>query len=628
MKKKVGIIASACASCAVCASMIVGATYALFTSNDKVDISVTSGRVSVSASVDVVSTTSMGVKQDAGKWENGGSASVEGATVRLDKITPGDEVELKVSVANNSNIDTKYRVTYEVKKGHLLASGLDVALNGVNLADEEGAYKTYATAWANLDENGDNVSATIALSADKGNLYSGLSTEISIGVEAVQANGIKGNGNPEYTYLPDYSDVKAEDVVVLDKGANLENALKTDSEGKYIVLSEDSTLNNAVRGLSNVTLDAGGSVITMNEGGLSHLTGTNVTVKNAIFCKGDKAPWGLYNAGVSFYNCVFEGFSPYIDSDMDITFDGCTFNNTTLQFCANEGNNLLPNNLIITNNVFNVNNTDANVHAIVFGGGELEQWEGTAETLKNIVIEGNTFNPVYKDSTYVAYYIYVNGTLSKVRTFFNNTFNGLAKYSVNAIGNQFALTTANITVGLTDAESAKSFLCPDCANGVEAPHSEHSIHSQLTIDENGVATVNKEGAWIAVSDTDLNANKYSFSYTVDVSDMTEGDVIVFDFGEDKGWFGLISGVQKTADGCKAGGCSSSGVLSANAVDAGDVIDVTYVAYANETGFVLEFYVNGNLVVSKTTANAYGNLYWDIYACKYSEGANGAKISNM
>ena len=65
--KKAGVIVSAIASTAVCASLIAGSTFALFTSNDKVDITVSSGKVSISAVVDETSlkTYSFGKEQAA-----------------------------------------------------------------------------------------------------------------------------------------------------------------------------------------------------------------------------------------------------------------------------------------------------------------------------------------------------------------------------------------------------------------------------------------------------------------------------------------------------------------------------------------------------------------------------------
>ena len=63
-KKKVGIIASSVAAIAVCSSMVVGSTFALFTSEDSVNIAVTSGKVNATASVTNVVTYSKDVEQE------------------------------------------------------------------------------------------------------------------------------------------------------------------------------------------------------------------------------------------------------------------------------------------------------------------------------------------------------------------------------------------------------------------------------------------------------------------------------------------------------------------------------------------------------------------------------------
>lgn len=63
MKKKTGIIVTSVMSIACCASLITGATFALFTSESKVNIAVTSGKVDVKATIDETS-----VETYSGQW--------------------------------------------------------------------------------------------------------------------------------------------------------------------------------------------------------------------------------------------------------------------------------------------------------------------------------------------------------------------------------------------------------------------------------------------------------------------------------------------------------------------------------------------------------------------------------
>lgn len=117
MKKKVGIIASSVATIAVCASMVAGSTYALFTSEDKVDISVTAGKVEVTATVDEnsLALTSMGEVQEGKTWANGGKAGfTDKSTLTLNDVTPGDGATFDIKVTNNSTVNIKYKLSFSV----------------------------------------------------------------------------------------------------------------------------------------------------------------------------------------------------------------------------------------------------------------------------------------------------------------------------------------------------------------------------------------------------------------------------------------------------------------------------------------------------------------------------------
>ena len=72
------IIISSILTIALCLSMIAGSTFALFTSESKVDIAVTSGKIDVVATIDetTLATSSLGVAQTAGVFANGGCYSL------------------------------------------------------------------------------------------------------------------------------------------------------------------------------------------------------------------------------------------------------------------------------------------------------------------------------------------------------------------------------------------------------------------------------------------------------------------------------------------------------------------------------------------------------------------------
>ena len=102
MKKKA--LLSSILTIALCISLIAGSTFALFTSESKVNIAVTSGNVEMIAAIDNIQTWSLeDDKTSAGRTDGtftqGGSASFDAntASFTINKIIPGD----KVSFAEN-----------------------------------------------------------------------------------------------------------------------------------------------------------------------------------------------------------------------------------------------------------------------------------------------------------------------------------------------------------------------------------------------------------------------------------------------------------------------------------------------------------------------------------------------
>ena len=96
-----------------CLALITGATFALFTSSDDVNIAVTAGRVKFEATIsDDLKLYSMDVLQ-ADTFENGGTAVLNDDKngLAITNIAPGDKVELVINLSNLSNIKTAYRVS-------------------------------------------------------------------------------------------------------------------------------------------------------------------------------------------------------------------------------------------------------------------------------------------------------------------------------------------------------------------------------------------------------------------------------------------------------------------------------------------------------------------------------------
>ena len=139
MKKK--IILSSIMTIAVCLSIAVGATFALFTSESKVNIAATAGTVEVVASVndESVKLYSLGVEQTSGRFENLGTATLttdptNGTTLTLDNITPGDKVAFTIDIENNSTVTVQYRTKLVCVNDNGLYDGLVYSIGGKDSA--------------------------------------------------------------------------------------------------------------------------------------------------------------------------------------------------------------------------------------------------------------------------------------------------------------------------------------------------------------------------------------------------------------------------------------------------------------------------------------------------------------
>lgn len=193
MKKK-NIIISSCLTIALCASMIVGSTFALFTSESKVNIAVTSGKVSVVASVDESSVETKQLYDTA--YEAGANNMYEGVAtftdegLTLEKFVPGDGIKFNLVVENQSTVSVKYRTIVACENDQGLFDGLVVNIGENNLYDGE----RHVAEWSMLavDSQDEIVPISIELPETAGDEYQDKSCTISYMVEAVQGNAYTG----------------------------------------------------------------------------------------------------------------------------------------------------------------------------------------------------------------------------------------------------------------------------------------------------------------------------------------------------------------------------------------------------------------------------------------------------
>lgn len=209
MKKKV--LLSSIATIALCLCLIAGSTFALFTSQSEVNIAVTAGKVEVQANITDLTLYSVkanptsgtvideyGYKYDYEKqlsaFANGGTATLVGNELTLEKVTPGDKVTFTIEITNTSDVLTQYRTLVYCTENDGLLSGLEIGLDG-------DTFNGFAyTEWTTLAAGADiaDVAVTVELPVNAGNEYQETSASLCFIVEAVQSNGAIA-----YDYLPD-----------------------------------------------------------------------------------------------------------------------------------------------------------------------------------------------------------------------------------------------------------------------------------------------------------------------------------------------------------------------------------------------------------------------------------------
>ena len=275
MKTKSKVLLSALLVIALCVSLIAGTTFALFSSEDNVNITVSSGKVSVKATVgEITKSTSIDGKEPVVE------ATVVGGKVTLDKMVPGDRVSFPISVSNEgTTVKAAYSVAYEVTDGYLLADGLDIKIEYVGKDNATvditngGSYKSYSSAWNDDVASVYNVTIELPNHADSkiDNLYQGLSTSINFAVNAVQANGVTIGGEAVTEALPDYTAIKeayingenvvvTNDIMTMIASKSSSNRL-TFKKGIYVLTGDVSTPQDTTRFRSlggDVTIDLNG----------------------------------------------------------------------------------------------------------------------------------------------------------------------------------------------------------------------------------------------------------------------------------------------------------------------------------------------------------------------------------
>ena len=186
------VIISAVLTIALCLSLLAGATFAYFSTDSKVNIAITSGKVDVVATADnlklysletINPTTFEGTevnRTENGTFVNGGTATMNGGNLTLDGITAGDKVTFDITVKNNSTINVKYRVLVSCDSD-------DGLFNELNIKFGDYSSKVI-TIWEDLAPGSEDKTMACSVELPAKSTAQGKTCNITFAVEAVQSS--------------------------------------------------------------------------------------------------------------------------------------------------------------------------------------------------------------------------------------------------------------------------------------------------------------------------------------------------------------------------------------------------------------------------------------------------------
>lgn len=401
----------------LCLSLIAGTTYALFTSEDNVNIAVNSGKVSVTATVTELVTYSMGeATANNGTFANGGTAvfaPVEGVkTLSLTNVTPGDKVTFTIELTNASTIDIQYRLIWNISGA--LSEALEINASNLDW-----------TQWATSEEATKKIDVTVELPADFET--QGLEdAAITFTVEAVQGNAIVKDvatadqlwtalemGAQNITLTQDIT-LDSDQVITVAEGATATISLN----GNELIGTAHKSVGAVIKNNGTLTITGGTISSTAANGGSAIVNNGTLTVNNATLNGASNADgsWPSYtvnNTGVMTVNdatitsvhgavCSYGAGAVLTLNNTNIEMSGIPGFTSHGIYTYDDGQAIV-NGGNIANNATDQNATGASVingNVIVNSGnftGRIEAYYGTP------VISGGTFSEQPKAS-YLAQY--------------------------------------------------------------------------------------------------------------------------------------------------------------------------------------------------------------------------------
>ncbi len=308
----------------MCLSLAVGGTFALFTSNSTVDMTVSSGKVNVTSNFVESSVQTKQLYEDAytagtdNMYEGEVAFSDDFKSLTLSNLVPGDAVKFQIQVNNNSTVAVKYRTIVTCDDTDGLFEALAVSIQNIS-ANYNG--NRFATNWSIMPVGSHTIDVEIALpDADDNNAYQNKSCKISYYVEAVQGNaktenvstGVEVNGATEDAVLK----TNGADSPEVEVPVELLSDIAGDVEKVSLKHSEPVIENNTVSFAVLELVDENGDKIDLK----ALNNDKPITVK---FSVGDAFEFGDV---VLVYHDGEIVASPVVDADKNITY-------TTTHFC-------------------------------------------------------------------------------------------------------------------------------------------------------------------------------------------------------------------------------------------------------------------------------------------------------
>lgn len=357
MKKK--ILLSSILSIVLCLSLITGATMALFTSESKVNIAVSSGKVDVVATLgDLEYKTLTQDWQAAANNETafdniGGSAVVtNGEALTLTNIVPGDGVKVAVKIDNNSSVAIGYQINTAI-------TGENAEELVIKITMPDGVTEL-PTGWQIIGVGASIEGIAVVIELPATATVQNVTANVEIAVTAIQANAAGGatlNGVRYETFAEAAEVAVNGDTINLGAGQyDLPAAqvagktLKIKGCGNETKIDFNKIYNVAGASLTFEDLYIEGKNSNKGDGyGIRHTEGeikyVNCTINNCFTNE--------FNGTAVYDGCTFTGsYYVWTYSLKAATFTNCTFDRTDSRaiLVYSHGNN--PINVVVENCTF------------------------------------------------------------------------------------------------------------------------------------------------------------------------------------------------------------------------------------------------------------------------------------